>query len=272
MRALKREDDFRSHDPFLVKVLRGREFEAVDFALSLSQEGYPVGLLVQGDEVDEWDFLQRASELRRFEFVNFSGSLRGSNLASIRGARFLRIVGRKIAVDFSDFQSLEVLHYQWSRECSGIEHANRLMEAHFYELGASGNSKTLSLPARLEFLSLFNFHHDEIAFLHPMDDLSELVVERARNLRRLPPLDGLRRLEMKNCGRDRFDYSSIGSGVESVEIDACAPISSWNFVGSPSLKRLVIWNNRIPPIDAATAEVLARLQVVDFHANNVVDS
>lgn len=272
MRTLKREDDFRSHDPHLVRVLPGRELEAVEFALSLSKEGYPVGLLVHGGDVSEWDFLQHAGELGRFEFVNFSASLRDSDLEPIRKARFLRIVGRRMDVDFSKFEALETLYYQWSKASAGLECAIRLKEAHFYELGASDNSRLFSLPAGLECLSLFRFLHEEIVFINPMQALSGLVVERARNLRSLPPLGALRKLEMKNCGRDAFDYSTIGSGVESVEIDACAPISSWDFVLSPRLKRLVVWNNRIPPIDAATSEALGRLQVVDFHANKVVGS
>ena len=82
-----------------------------------------------------------------------------------------------------------------------------------------------------------------------MERLSVLEIERARPLRRLPPLPGLRDLELKQVGRERFDYATLPPGLERLVLDGCAPLDTWDAIlRLEHLRHLVIWRMTIPPV------------------------
>lgn len=263
---IHRLDDFRCHDQNLVQILPGREDEAVDFAIGLHNRGYPIGLLIKGSDITNWSFLKKAGVIGRFEFIDFSNSLKSSDLESIHAARLLRIAGRKFGVDFSLFKSLETLFYRWSGDCVGLEAVDTLRAAYLYEIGAQKNAEPMPLASGVETLFIFNYRRDSISFMNEMKSLTEITIERARNIRKMPSMDNLRKVEIKNVGRDEFDYSSLPLEVQDVEIDSCAPISNWEFLlRSDNLRRLVIWKTDMPPIDADVRKALDKIEVVDFH-------
>ena len=245
MKILLRVDDFRCHDQHLVHVLPGREREATCFARQLLDQGVPAGLFVRGEDVTDWGFLEDAIGIEHFEFVDFSKNLSSSKLSPISHAKYLRMVGRKLPIDFSIFKTLETICYHWHPKSSGLESLNSLKSAYLYEIGMAKNADPFPLPPSVEKLELVGFRGESIDFMSEMSRLIDLEIIYARNLRKLPRLISLKEIELKNVGRDAFDYDSIPESVEGIVIEACAPIHDWDFIRRiNSLKRLVVFKTK----------------------------
>lgn len=265
MTDVLRVDDFRCHDQHLVEVLPGREREATRFARQLLDQGVPAGLFIRGEDITDWAFLEDACGIEHFEFVDFSRTLSCEDLLPIRHAKYLRIVGRKLPMDFSRFTTLETLCYQWHRGSSGLERLDRLRSAYLYEIGAAKNANPFPLPPGVETLQLVRYSGETIEFMHDMDQLVDLEITYARNLKALPPLKSLGQLELKNVGKDGFAYDSIPKGVEVVIIEACAPVQDWDFVRATSrLKRLVVFRTKCAAPSAAARSALSRVPHCDL--------
>ena|GEM_PF-3294378 len=265
MTVLLRVDDFRCHDQHLVHVLPGREREATCFARQLLSQGVPAGLFVQGEDVTDWGFLEDATGVEHFEFVDFSKTLSSSKLSPISHAKYMRIVGRKLPVDFSSFQNLQTICYHWHPRSSGLESLNSLKSAYLYEIGTAKNADPFPLPPSVEKLQLVGFRGESIDFMSEMSRLIDLEIIYARNLRKLPRLISLKEIELKNVGRDAFDYDSIPESVERIVIEACAPVHDWDFVRKMiSLKRLVVFKTKCAPPSSVAKSALGLVPMRDL--------
>ncbi|MCW4455690.1 hypothetical protein OK348_12930 [Flavobacterium sp. MXW15] len=265
MTVLLRVDDFRCHDQHLVRVLPGREREATCFARQLLDQGVPAGLFVQGEDVTDWGFLEDATGVEHFEFVDFSKKLSSSKLSPISHAKFLRIVGRKIPIEFSIFKTLQTICYHWHPKSSGLESLTSLKNAYLYEIGIAKNANPFPLPQSVEKLELVGFRGESIDFMSEMDHLTDLEIIYARNLRKLPRLKSLKEIELKNVGRDVFAYDSIPESVEGIVIEACAPVHDWDFIlGMNSLKRLVVFKTKCAAPSSAAKSALRLVAMQDL--------
>ena len=265
MTVLLRVDDFRCHDQHLVHVLPGREREATCFARQLLDQGVPAGLFVQGEDVTDWGFLEDATGIEHFEFVDFSKTLSSVNLSTISQAKFLRIVGRKLPVDFSIFECLQTIFYQWHPKSSGLESLRLLKNAYLYEIGIAKNTSPFPLPPSVEKLKLVGFRGESIDFMSEMNRLVEMEIIYARNLQTLPSLISLKEIQLKNVGRDTFDYNSIPESAEGVVIEACAPIHEWDFVRKiHNLKRLVVFKTKCAAPSSAAKSALRLVPMRDL--------
>lgn len=265
MTGLLRVDDFRCHDPHLVHVLPGREREATWFARGLLDQGVPAGLFIRGEGVQDWGFLEDATGVEHFEFVDFSRTLSCEKLRPLGHARYLRMVGRKLPVDFSLFPSLQTVCYQWHPGSTGLESLAALRSAYLYGIGASRNATPLPLPPGVETLHLVTYLGETIEFIHDMNRLVDLEITYARNLRALPPMTSLQELELKNVGRDAFAYDSIPESVEAIVVEACAPVHDWDFVlKTPDLKRLVVFKTKCAAPSAAARRALGLVPFLDL--------
>ncbi|MEN1958555.1 hypothetical protein [Luteimonas changyuni] len=265
MTDLLRVDDFRCHDQHLVHVLPGREHEATCFARQLLNQGVPAGLFIRGEDVTDWGFLEDATGVEHFEFVDFSKTLSCTKLLPISHAKYLRIVGRKLSIDFTIFTSLQTICYQWHPESSGLESLDALKSAYLYEIGSAKNASPFPLPPSVETLQLVRYFAESIDFIHDMNHLVDLEIIYARNLRALPPLRSLKQLELKNVGRDKFAYDSIPESVEAIIIEACAPVHDWDFVRKISgLKRLVVFKTKCAAPSSAAKSALSLVPLRDL--------
>src|SRR5690606_20542784 len=159
------------------------------------------------------------------------------------------------------FRQLESLVYDWHGKSGGLEQGEGLKRARLFGIGAASNANPLLLPSSLGVLRLFDFRHDAVELPWPMERLAALEIERARPLRRLPPLPRLRDLELKHVGRDGFDYSTLPAGIERLVLDGCAPLDDWApILRMKQLRHLVIWRMTTPPVDPVARQFLENVQ------------
>lgn len=263
MKVPLRDDDFRCHDPLLVRILPGREVEAAKFALELWQRNLCEGVLVQNKEVVNWEFLEQLGSLSRFEFVNVSRSFTKAKLESIKGAKQLRIVGAKFDIDFSIFSDLEVLFYQWGPGATGLSGLRRLKDASLYEIGLAINAFPLDVHDGLERLAIVGFRHPSLDFTKNLCSVSSFSMAYARNLGVIPHFECLKVLNLSCVGDEGFDYFSISPSVEDIEIMSGAPIVDWDFVlKADGLKRIVVQKTKCSPMSSKARNLLRAVEIV----------
>jgi hypothetical protein len=268
-----RESDFRSPDPRLVQVLPGRETEAVQYAHELFALGKCDGIHVQNKDIKDWRFLANAGALEAYVFSNVDATFKHVDYDFMRAARRLSISEVRCPLDLSRFPELRALEAWWSPRCKHLEHLEALQDVSLRGIGKTSGAR-LNLAESVRHVDLVRYGLPTLFLGERATHLTELHMHQARALQSLPPIREVRSINLKFVGSQSFDYASIPDSVEFLEIDACAPIPSLDFLaGKTRLKSLVIQRTPCPTPSPREQDLLNRIPCVHIphHRRRDVD-
>ena len=253
-----RTDDFRCHDNRLAAILPGREKESARAAIELQNAGVCDGIFVQGKDTTDWSFLEIVESLDRFHFASVHSSFAKIDFRVLRNATSIRVSSCKVKLDLTGFDRLIDLTYDWLTHPLSISSLPNLRTASFWGIGRSDSASLLHLPESLIDLTLVRYSHPQIAFGARLSRLSNLEISYARDLQALPSAPALRSVHLKNVGREQFDYTSIPQSTETLDIESCAPIVSWDFTHRlKSLRHLNVCETNHPKLGTQYAFLMA---------------
>jgi hypothetical protein len=256
------ESDFRSPDPRLVHVLPGREMEATQYAQDLFALGKCDGIFVQNRDIKDWCFLVNADGLKAYVFSNIDVTFKRVDHNFMHAAQRLSISEIRCALDLSRFPALRALGLWWSPHCKNLERLEALRNVSLWGIGKTFNAQ-LDLAESVRHVELVRYGLPTLSFGERAMHLTELNIYQARALQSLPPMEEVRSIDLKFVGSQIFDYASIPDSVEFLEIDACAPIPSFDFLaGKTQLRSLVIRRTPCPTPSRAELDLLSFISCV----------
>ncbi len=239
-----RTDFFRCFDPKLVEIVSGREVEAAMFAAAAYQSGLCDGIFVNGDAIDNWEFLEITKCMSRFVFNKPSKSLSNVDFSLLSNAERFKLVSQDFSIDLNNMPRLVDLCLQWHQKHKGLENLDHLRTLQLLHVGRSAKSLPV-LPSGLTELQLSYYAQETLQSENTLDNLETLEIFSARNLVSLPELRKLKFLSLSHINNS-FSYASLPSSIESLELIRCPPITDWQVLSHLTLHSLDVTSTETP--------------------------
>ncbi|WP_210465376.1 hypothetical protein [Rufibacter roseolus] len=174
----------------------------------------------------DFDFVKDFRDAKFFWFWNINVN-DVTGLYNLENAEYFGVMGKRPMIDFSHFPSLNTLVLEWHQKDRSLDTCESVEKFDLWHHKPKDQSfSDFSFPRYAKKLGLNWTNVNDITKLNGMKGLSEITIDRSRNLKSLR-------------GLERY-----ADTIEKVHIDTCDRLSDYTFILEfPNLKSAVV--NRI---------------------------